>query len=228
MTRIVYPRGLSVVASGWTSHTLRILLERSTSGYTPNIDHDFLDDFTGGGGVEISVASYARQTLGSLASAYDSTKNQQEFDCADVSFGSLESGQIVRAVIVYRQTGGDDSTPANDELVLYDDGKIDVVLAANASSGATTIYVQPLEANLPNGTALDFGGGGTCTLQSAASRGDRSLSGSALGANRTAGATDTDVATDSILPATLQNGPFSYQIHADGLLILAQRGHFAT
>lgn len=229
MGRVLYPQGLANVLSNWgVSGTYRILLLRNTSTYTPNIDHDFLDDVFSNGGVEISVASYARQSLASLARAYDSTKNQIELDCADVAFGSLESGQTAEAAVVYRQIGGDDSTPANDDLILYDDGLIDVVLAANAANAATTLYVQPLEANIPNGTALDFGGGATCTLQSAASRGARSLSVSALGASATAGATDTDVATDSILPALLQNGPFSYQIHADGLIILTMRGLFAT
>lgn len=218
---LIYPRGWQAV--NWTSDVIRILLERSTSSYTPDIDHDFLDDFTGGGGVEISVASYSRKTLASMAKAWDATKDQYEYDCADVAFGSLESGQTVKAAIVYRQVGGDDTTPGNDELILYDDGKVDVVLAANASNGATTVYVQQIEAALANGTAIDFGGGATATLASAASRGARSLSISALGAAATAGAVSANVQSTSILPAVLQNGPFSVQIHADGLITLGMR-----
>jgi hypothetical protein len=226
MSRLIYPEGFRKV--NFTSDTIRVLLERSTSTYTPNIDHDFLDDFTGGSGVEITVASYARQSLASKAIAYDSTKNQVEYDAADVAFGNLESGQTVKSIIVYRQIGGDDTTPANDDLLLYDDGKIDVVLAATVSGGATSVWVQPIEANIPSGTAIDFGGGATATLSSAASRGARTLAISAIAAGATAGATASNVATDSILPAVLQNGPFTIQLHADGLIILTQRGLFAT
>lgn len=224
--RIIYPDAFRKIA--WASDTIRALLVRSTSTYVPNIDHDYLDDFTGGGGVEISVASYARQSLASKAIAYDATKNQVEYDAADIAFGNLEAGQTVKAFLVYRQVGGDDSTPANDDLILYDDGKIDVVLAANAANGATALWVQPLEANLPSGTAVNFGWGATGTLTAAASRGDRQLAVTALGAAANAGAVASDVATDSILPAVLQNGPFSVQIHADGLIVLTQRGLFAV
>lgn len=226
MSRILYTNGLHGV--DWTTDVLRVLLERSTSTYSPDRDHDFLDSFTGGGGVEISVASYARQTLAGKAKNVDDTKNQIEYDANDVAFGNLESGQTVKAIIVYKQVGGDDTTPANDPLILYDDGKVDVVLAADAASSATTLWVEPLEANLPSGTALDFGGGATCTLSSAASRGDRQLSTTNLGAAASAGDISSDVATDSILPAALQNGPFNVQISTDGLIILTQRGLFAT
>ena len=226
MSRKIYPNGIRNI--NWASDTIRALLERSTSTYVPNIDHDYLDDFTGGGGVEISVASYARQSLASKAVAYDSTKNQVEYDAADLAFGNLESGQTVKALILYRQVGGDDTTPANDDLILYDDGKVDVVLAADAANGATLIWVQPLEANIPSGTSLNFGGGATGTTTAPASRGDRSIAVSALAAGASAGATSSDVATDSILPAALQNGPFSVQVHADGFYILTQRGLFAV
>jgi hypothetical protein len=224
--RIAYPNGIAKIA--YTTDTIRALLERSTSTYVPNIDHDFLDDFTTGGGVEISVASYARQSLANKARAYDSTKNQMEYDADDLAFGNLESGQTVKALLLYRRVGADDTTPEDDDLILYDDGKIDVILAADAANGATSIWVQPLEANLPNGTALDFGGGATCTLTAAKSRGDRNLAVTALAAARTAGNRSTSVATDSILPAVLQNGPFTVQVHADGFYILTQRGEFVV
>lgn len=225
---LIYPRGFDLINSVWTSGVIRVLLERSTSAYTPDIDHDFLDDFTGGGGVEISVASYARQTLASAAKAWDATKNQLEYDCADIAFGSLEAGQTVKAAIYYLQVGGDDSTPANDNLLLYDDGKIDVVAAADAASSATTVWVQPLEAAIASGTAVDFGGGASTTLTSAAARGDRSIAVSSLPAGVTAGDVSASVQTTSILPATLQNGPFSIAVNADGLIVLTQRGLFTA
>lgn len=224
--RTVYTRALSGL--NWTSDVLRVLLERSTSTYTPDPDHQDVADFTGGGGVEISVASYARQTLGGKAVAADDTKNQLEFDANDVAFGNLEAGQTVRGLLVYKQVGGDDTTPADDPLIFYDDGKVDIVLAADAAVSATQLWVQPLEATIPNGTAVDFGGGATGTLTAQANRGARSLAVTALGAGATAGDRSTNVATDSILPAALQNGPFTIQVHADGLLIATQRGEFVV
>lgn len=231
MSKILYTNGLHQI--NWASDTIRVLLERSTSGYTPDRDHDFLDSFTGGGGVEITVASYARQSLANKAKAADDTKNQMEYDADDIAFGNLESGQIARAMILYKQVGGNDATPEDDILIAYDDGKIDVVLAADASAGATGIWVQPLEADIPSGATLNFGGGATATVQANASRGARSLSVSALGANASAGATSASVATTSIFAssfggAVLQNGPFSVQWHGDGLIVATQRGLFAT
>lgn len=225
MGRILYTNGLHQV--NWASDVIRMLLERSTSSYSPDRDHDFLSSFTGGGGVEISVASYARQTLGTKAKNIDDTKNQVEYDAADVAFGNLESGQTVKSLILYKQVGGDDTTPEDDVLIAYDDGKIDVVLAADVSSSATTLWVEPLEANVPSGAALDFGGGATCSLSSSASRGDRQLSVTNIAAGASAGDVSSSVATDSILPAALQNGPFTVQINSDGLIILTQRGLFS-
>ncbi len=228
MSRILFARNLRLV--DWTSDVIRCFLERSTSAYTPDIDDQYLDAFTGGGGVEISVASYSRQTIASPTEAYDATKNQLELSGAAVAFGNLESGQTVKAVGLYRQIGGDDTTPANDELLLYDDGKVDVVLAADVAISGTTLWVEPLEANLPNGTALDFGGGKTCSLTVAASRGDRELSVTNIAAAADAG-DRSEAATDSILApsgAILQNGPFNINPHADGLMLFTQRGLFAA
>lgn len=120
----------------FVNDTFRVLLVRSTSSYSPDIDHDFLDDFTGGGGVEISVASYARQTLASGAVTYNATSNKIEVDFADVAFGNLEVGQTVLAAIVYRQVGGDDTTPANDDLVCYVDTDGNTLLPRLLGGGA--------------------------------------------------------------------------------------------
>lgn len=227
MSMFVYNKFGSFLAGAfsWASGgVLRALLERSTSTYAPNRDHDFLDDFTGGGGVEITVASYARQTLGGRATTDDLAADRTELDINDIAFGNLESGQTVKALILYNQTGGSDATPADDELILYYDGKIDVTLAANAAGAATTIYVDPLLAPLANGTALDFGGGGTCTLTEAGDIGERELTCSALGAARVAGDISLNVSIlNNILPFALGGGAFNIVIDAEGLIQLKAR-----
>ena len=223
MPNIVYNKFLELIAKNdldWESDVIRVLLERSTSAYSPDVDHDFLDSFTGGGGVEISVASYARQTLANGAVNLDDTNDRAELDGDNIAFGALETGQTVNAIIVYQQVGGDDTTPANDPLIAYIDGKITVTLAADAASSATTIYVDPLDEALDSGTALDFGGGATCSLSSSAAAGARSLSVTALGAAGTAGDTSEATASGSLLPVALGGGNFNCNLDTEGLIQL--------
>lgn len=206
-------------SGNFTSDVFRILLERSTSTYVPNIDHDFLDDFTTGGGVEITVLSYARQPLSGKSITTDNANDRTALFCSTIACGNLEAGQTVKAVLGYRQTGGNDATPADDEMMFYYDGKIDVYLAADAANAATTLWVDPLVAPLANGAALDFGGGGTCTLTSSAAKGARSLAVTALGATRSAGAVSTGVSiSGNILPFALGGGAFNITIDAAGLI----------
>jgi hypothetical protein len=206
-------------SGNFSTDVFKVLLERSTSTYVPNIDHDFLDDFTGGGGVEISVASYVRLTLGGKSITPDLTNDRTGLFCSTLPFGNLEVGQTVKAALFYRQTGGNDASPADDEMMLYYDGKIDVYLAADAANGATVLWVDPLVAPLPSGAALDFGGGGTCTTTGAAAKGARSLAVTALGASRTAGLVSTAVPiSGNILPFVLGGGAFNITIDATGLI----------
>ncbi len=206
-------------SGNFSSDTFRCLLERSTSSYSPNIDHPFLDSFTGGGGVEISVASYARVSLGSKSITQDDPNDRTELSCGTLAFGNLESGQTVKALIGYRQTGGNDSSPSDDEMVFYYDGKIDIYLAANAALHATTLYVDPLLAAVPSGSALNFGSGKTCTTTAPASKGARSLSVDDLAAAATAGDLTTGISiTGNILPFALGGGAFNITIDAEGLI----------
>lgn len=120
MANIVYTKFLEQLLNGSLDFdsagtVVRCLLERSTSTYTPDKDHDFVGDLTGL--VEISVASYARVTVTTKAVNIDDTNNRVELDFDDIAFGNLESGQTVLALIFYVQTGGDDSTPNNDPLI---------------------------------------------------------------------------------------------------------------
>lgn len=231
MSAILYTSGLHQI--DWSTAVLRLMLERDTSTYVPNRDHDFVSNLFGNGFVEISVTSYARQTLTSAAKSVNDLLDQVEYDADDVAFGNLEVGQFVKAQVLYAEVGGDDSTPADDILIAYDDGKIDVRLAADAALSATTLWVEPLDAPLDSGAALDFGGGKTCNLAAGAIRGQRELTVTALGAAADAGDLATDVKTTAILPipgmdviAVLQNGPVNITMPATGLITLAQKGIF--
>lgn len=224
--RIIYNSGLLV--KDWESGVFRVLLVRSTSTYVPNRDHATLNQFFSNGGVEVDVAGYERQTIANAAEAVNNADDRIDLDADDVEFGELPSGQSVLAVLCYRQVGGDDSTPNDDELVFYDDGRISVTLAAAAAGSATTIYVDPLSADLRSGTELDFGGGATCALSAAASKGARTLSVTALGDAAAAGAVSTEVESTMVLAgfgvlAILQNGAVEFRVSPDGVINFQQR-----
>lgn len=141
MANFVYTKFFERIASGnlnWASVVLRILLERSTSTYSPNKDHDFVSDLSGL--VECSVSSYARQTLASAAVNVDDANDRVELDFADVDFGALESGQTVKGIIVYVQTGGNDSSANDDPLVAYIDTATG--LPATLGGGDFTVTVD--------------------------------------------------------------------------------------
>lgn len=126
----------------WEADVFRILLVRDTTAYTPDVDDTNLDAFTGGGGVEITVASYARQTLASCSITRDDANDQIEFDCTDVAFGNLESGQTVQALLIYQQVGGDDATPATDVIVMYIDTDSGAQLPVALGGGAFTVSLD--------------------------------------------------------------------------------------
>jgi hypothetical protein len=106
MANIVYQSGvvdLLTTAKTWGAGTWKVLLERSTSTYTPSKDDNSLLDQSGF--VELSVASYARLTTASPTVAVDDANDRVLIGCNTFSFGNLEAGQTVKAVIIYRDDG---------------------------------------------------------------------------------------------------------------------------
>lgn len=229
MSRMIFDYGLQLAQ--FTSGVIRVLLEAHTSTYVPDRTDQFLSQYFAAGGVELSgPASYARQTLAGKTAAADTVKHQFELDANDVAFGTLEiSSERIKSAIYYVEVGGDDSTPADDILWMRDDGKIDIKLTAAAALTDTTLYVEPIAADLRDGTTITFSGGGTCTLNGAHAKGADTLTVSALA---TAGAARWEVASDvdtvAIIPgldciAIPQNGPVNIAFDPDGLVYFKQR-----
>jgi hypothetical protein len=103
MANLIYTKIFEQLANGSVDFdaagtVLRFLLERDTSSYTPNKDHDWVSDLTSL--VEISVASYGRVNAANKAVNIDDANDRVELDFDDVSFGSLESGQTVVSILV--------------------------------------------------------------------------------------------------------------------------------
>ena len=145
MANLLYTKFFERLASGnldWDAAVLRCLLERSTSTYSPNKDHDFVSDLTSL--VEITVASYARQTLATAAMNIDDANDRVEPDCADLAFGSLESGQTVLGLIIYAQTGGSDASPTDDPLICRIDTASGLPAALGGGAFNVTINAEGL------------------------------------------------------------------------------------
>lgn len=201
----------------WANDTIRVLLVRSTSTYAFDPDHDFLNDFTGNGGVEISVASYARQSLAGKTVNQDLTNDRMYYDANDVVFGALESGQTVKGVLIYRQVGGDDTTPNDDDLLYYSEGLVPLIAAAPASMGASVIYVDPLPDTLAIGDSIDIQGA-TADLTSAAARRARSLAIDSLSAAVDLADIGEAVRAASNLPFVLDGELVQFTLPTGGLI----------
>lgn len=147
MANIVYTKFLAEMAENdldWETSVIRCLLERDTSAYAPDKDDDFLDSFTGGGGVECTVASYSRTVMAAGAVNIDDANNRVELDCDNIAFGNLEAGQTIKALIFYQQIGGDDTTPATDVLICYIDTAAGLPAALGGGAFNVTIDAEGL------------------------------------------------------------------------------------
>lgn len=127
--------------------------------------------------------------------------------CANPTWTAL-SGSVCTAAYVYKSTG----TASTDRLAHWIDGKTQVVVAADAASSDTTLWVEPLEGIIPNGSTMIFSNGVTATASSQAAAGARSISVSALANAISAGHT-ADVATLSAgIPLTPGGGDVTLAI----------------
>lgn len=79
----------------------------------PNPDtDDFVDD------VSPEEVGSVRVSLASKAIVEDTANDQVELDCADFVFTAPNDGTMV-GIVIYQQTGGDDTTPTNDGLIAF-------------------------------------------------------------------------------------------------------------
>ena len=145
MANLIYNNFLLGIAKqtiNWETGVFRALLVRSTSAYTPNKDDNDLADFTAGGGVEISASGYARDTIDNAATALDAANDRVELDGDNLDFGSAAAGQTVKAILVYQQVGGDDTTPEDDLLVAYIDTDAGGLLPIDTAGGPVTVTIN--------------------------------------------------------------------------------------
>jgi len=216
----------------WLSADIRVLLLSTESTYDFDPDDQFLVDLWDRGAVEIGVAGYQRQAVTGRQILLDEANDRLVFDSDDIDFGTLAAGQNVSALVLYQRVGGDDNTPEDDQLLLYDDGSTSVVLAADAISSDSSIWVEPLPESLASGTQLSFEDGANATLGMPAVGGDRQLFlSTALGDDVSAGTLAPKVSTSRVLTqamppalAYLQNSDFAIPIDLDGWFSMRGKG----
>jgi hypothetical protein len=126
--------------------TLRIALFDDTTAYTFDPDaHEFVADVLDGGTTASELSGSAgytgstdRQTLTTPAVTEDDTDDEGVFDADDVTWAGVDSTADIQGWLVYKQVGGDDTTPADDPIILVvDDDMADapsnLPLATNGS-----------------------------------------------------------------------------------------------
>jgi len=104
--------------------TLRITLFNDSTAYTiDELNHEFVADVLDGGTTaqELTDPTFSRQTVSGASVTVDSTDSEVVFDADDVVFNSLDGGEVIQGFLIYRQVGGDDTTPADDEILFIED-----------------------------------------------------------------------------------------------------------
>lgn len=102
-----------------TTDTIKVALLNNQTAYTFDPDnHEFVADVIDGGttGTEFSGGSYARQTLANVTVTSDLTDDEGVLDADDTVFSSLDT-QDIQTIIIYKQVGADDTTPADDPII---------------------------------------------------------------------------------------------------------------
>jgi len=128
-------------AIDWVNDTIRVALISDNTAYSLDIDTDeFVDDvfasadeFGDNGGT-----GYSRQTVANASTSQDDTDDEGVADGDDVTFSSLD-GETIQGVLVYKQVGGDDTTPGDDPVLYYLDDSDVSDLPKNTNGGDITV-----------------------------------------------------------------------------------------
>lgn len=115
--------------------TIKVALYNDTTSFTFDPDvHEFVSDILDGGTTaqEFGGSGYSRKTLANQATSQDNTDDEAVFDADDLSWSSLDD-ETIQGIIIYRQVGGDDTTPSDDDVitVLDDSNVADLPLTTN-------------------------------------------------------------------------------------------------
>jgi hypothetical protein len=127
-------------------------------------------------------------------------------DAADPTFSAF-SGDV-HAWVIYEASGSN---------LFFNDGRCQVIIAADASSSATTLAVEPIEGTIASGAVIVFSNGISATLTSQASAGARTLAVSAISGAIAAGHTGDAATLNNGLPLTAAGNGVTITFDAAGI-----------
>lgn len=131
----------------FVNDTIKVALFDNSTAYTFDEDaHEFVGDVLDGGTTaqELSGSSgYTgtadRKALANLTVTEDNTDGEGVFDADDVVWSDVQSTEDIQGWIIYKQVGGDDTTPGDDPILYLVDDEMsdapaDLPLPTNGSS----------------------------------------------------------------------------------------------
>lgn len=163
---------------------------------------DFFDDLDG------AVCTGA-STLAAATALASKTNVNGTIGAANIT--GIPLNDTCHAVVLLKNVG---NAAATSIPVHFADGRTMVRVVADANSGATTLWVEPLEGALASGTVIQMTNGVTVTLSSAAAAGARSIAVSAASGAIAAGHHGDAQTTNSGLPLSVTSGTFVHDISA--------------
>lgn len=89
----------------FTTDTVKGLIVDNT--YTFSVSHEYVANISG----EVSGTGYARFDLTSKTVSLNATSNAVVFDCADLSFYSINTSNAIAGMVVYQDTEDDNTSP---------------------------------------------------------------------------------------------------------------------
>jgi hypothetical protein len=112
--------------------TLKAALFNDDTAFTFDpTSHEFVADVLDGGTTAQEFGNgagtgYSRQSVANPTVTEDNASTEADFDADDITFSSIDNN-TVQGAIIYKQVGGDDSTPADDPIIqVYDNDQADV------------------------------------------------------------------------------------------------------
>ena len=97
--------------------TFKVLLLKDTTDYTWDPDnHATVQDVLNAAD-EFGDTNYSRKTIPNQTLTQDDTDDEAVFDGDDLTWTDLGGSQTIQAVVVYKQVGGDDTTPGDDPVL---------------------------------------------------------------------------------------------------------------
>jgi hypothetical protein len=196
----LYDKGRQAILEGSVAFLADTIKEALVgAGYTPDLAaHQFLSDL---GANRLGTD----QTLGSK------TSTGGVAGAASPSWPAIATGSTVTYIAGYKDTGSSSTSP----LIYLIDGKVTVTTAALANSGATSLTVDPLGADIASGTTFTIGGV-SVTTTALASAGARTISVSATTGSIAAGSTGDATTSGANMPAPTNGSTFTHTIASTG------------